>query len=90
MDVSFQIPYKFTLKFEKLTIHSKLCFFKCRALQICNLTIQATKTKVYLESGEKPAEAPEAMPCAGVQVGDQCTMGTFVTKQKFEKNIAQY
>ena len=49
--------------------------FKARALQICNLHLQETKTKVYLQSGVRPAEAPVNMPRAGLLVGDQWLPG---------------
>ena len=53
----------------------ELDLFRTRAQQICNLSIQVAKTKVYLENGEKPAEAPANMPQAGVLVGGQLLPG---------------
>ena len=49
--------------------------FAATALKFCNLKLQVTKTKVYLASGEKPQEAPDVMPRAGVQVGNQWLAG---------------
>jgi hypothetical protein len=44
--------------------------FKEKSFAIFNLTLQVSKTKLYMVSGEKPAGAPQDMPRAGVLVGD--------------------
>ena len=49
--------------------------FADRVFRTCNLRLQVSKTKVYLESGEKPVEAPEDMPRAGRMVDGQWLPG---------------
>ena len=49
--------------------------FQTRAFHTCNLSIQVSKTKVYMETGAKPAEAPADMPQAGVRVGRRLLPG---------------
>ena len=49
--------------------------FAARVFQMCHLTLSTSKTKVYLHTGEKPAEAPANMPRAGVEVGEQWLAG---------------
>ena len=49
--------------------------FADRVFQICNLRLQVSKTRVYLETGQKPVEAPEDMPRAGKMVEGQWLPG---------------
>ena len=49
--------------------------FAARVFQRCNLTLSTSKTKVFLQNGEKPVEAPANMPRAGVVVEEQWLAG---------------
>ena len=56
----------------------------------CNLTLNMTKSKVYLASGELPAQAPPGMDRAGLQVGDRWlpgfrAYGVFIGSKEYVK-----
>ena len=49
-------------------VFAGLAEFTADILEHCSLTLQLAKTKVYSASGQRPAEAPPAMPLAGLEV----------------------
>ena len=49
--------------------------FRAAIKERCNLTLNMSKSKVYLASGELPEEAPEGMERAGIQLGDRWLPG---------------
>ena len=62
--------------------------FRAAIKEHCNLTLNMSKSKVYLALGELPEEAPPGMERAGIQFGDRWlpgfkAYGVFIGSQEY-------